>query len=308
MDIFNFNKKRILAVSVLTVICCVLMLIFPTIALYSARKGISLWISNVLPALLPFFICANFLQNIGVMRLLKSGVFPFAMSVLSGYPMGAKIVGDLKRDGDISLREAKRLMSFCSTSGPAFMVGAVGAGMLGSGLLGGIIAAAHYAEAIMNGIIYSRFLGREKAGDVPALRKTIQIRSIQESFTDAILMSFRSLGIVLAYIVLFMLVTDLLHMCGLFSLVESQQLRALVKGFFEMTVGCGAAAECTGASDQAKCVLCAAIMSWGGLSVLGQSASMLSGTGVSVGYLFLSKLTHSLFAAVSAFIISMFVL
>lgn len=66
------------------------MVIFPTIALYSARKGISLWISNVLPALLPFFICANFLQNIGVIRLFKSGVFPFAMSVLSGYPMGAK--------------------------------------------------------------------------------------------------------------------------------------------------------------------------------------------------------------------------
>ena len=68
-------------------------------------------------------------------RALGPGAFPFIMSVLSGYPMGAKVVGDLKRSGEITLREAKRLMSFCSTSGPAFMAGAVGAGMLGSASL-----------------------------------------------------------------------------------------------------------------------------------------------------------------------------
>ena len=133
--------------------CCILMVIFPQVAMDSARKGISLWASSVLPALLPFFICANFLQNIGVIRYLKSGTFPFLMSVLSGYPMGAKIVGDLRRSSEISVGEAKRLMSFCSTSGPAFLIGAVGTGMLGSGFLGGIIAAAHYLGAADNGMV-----------------------------------------------------------------------------------------------------------------------------------------------------------
>lgn len=305
MDIFKFNRKKILAAGAVTVTCCILMVIFPTIALYSARKGISLWISNVLPALLPFFICANFLQNIGVISFFRSGAFPFAMSVLSGYPMGAKIVGDLKRDGEISLKEAKRLMSFCSTSGPAFMVGAVGAGMLGSGLMGGIIAVSHYVGALANGIVYTKLLGRDTSGNSAALRKPVRNQSIQEAFTEAILMSFKSLGIVLAYIVLFMLVTDLLHMCGGFSLVESQALRAVVKGFFEMTVGCGAVAECTDMADSVKCILCAAIMSWGGLSVLGQSASMLAGTGISVRYLAVSKLTHGLFAACAALVLSL---
>ena len=308
MSIFKFNKKRIFVAGFITSACCILMVIFPTIALYSARKGISLWISNVLPALLPFFICANFLQNIGVIRLFKSGVFPFAMSVLSGYPMGAKIVGDLKRDGEISMREAKRLMSFCSTSGPAFMVGAVGAGMLGSGMLGGIIAVAHYIGAFANGVLYTRILGRDPAIEISSLRNGSSGRGIQESFTEAIIMSFRSLGIVLAYIVMFMFITDLLHMCGGFSLVESQSVRALVKGFFEMTVGCGAVAECGSMTASMKCILSAAIMSWGGLSVLGQSMSMLSGTGIPIKYLFVSKLTHSIFAAAAAFIISLFVL
>ena len=86
-------------------------------------------------------------------------------------------------------------------------------------------------------------------------------------------------------------------------MIESMQLRVLAKGFFEMTVGCGAAAECVDAAESVKCVMCAAIMSWGGLAVLGQTMSMLSGTGIPVGYLVISKITHSLFAAAAAFLI-----
>ena len=294
-----------MAAGVITLACCLLMVLCSDMALDSARKGISLWLADVLPALLPFFICANFLQNIGVIQFLKSGAFPFAMSVLSGYPMGAKIVGDLRRNGEISLTEAMRLMSFCSTSGPAFMVGAVGAGMLGSELLGGIIAISHYAGAAINGILYTRLLGRESC--VPSMKKLPPDKGMQEHFTDAILASFRSLGIILAYIVLFMLLTDMLEKTGMLSLLENRQLRAMIKGIFEMTVGCGAVAECTAATESAKAVLCTFIMSWGGLSVMGQTMSMLSGTGISAGFLVVSKLTHGLFSAATAFMLAVFV-
>ena len=268
----------------------------------SARKGISLWASSVLPALLPFFICANFLQNIGVIRYLKSGTFPFLMSVLSGYPMGAKIVGDLRRSGELSVGEAKRLMSFCSTSGPAFLIGAVGTGMLGSGFLGGIFAAAHYLGAAVNGMVYTAVLGKE-CGFAGSMRIEEE-KGMQESLTEAMLSAFKSLGIILAYIVLFTFATDMMHLCGVFSLVGCTWLRAIVKGFFEMTVGCGAVAECVGISDALRCILCAGILSWGGLSVLGQSMSMLAGSGISLRYLFLSKMTHSLFSAIIAFLLA----
>lgn len=310
MDIFRSGnrsgKRAIWITGTVTLVCCGMLVIFPDIALYSARKGISLWLSDVLPALLPFFICANFLQNIGVIHFLKSGTFPFAMSVLSGYPMGAKIVGDLRRNDEISLKEAMRLVSFCSTSGPAFIIGAVGVGMLGSELLGVVIALSHYAGAIVNGALYTKRLGRDSC---PQKRTAEPDRSgLQESFTDAILVSFRSLGIILAYIVLFMFITDMIQMSGLISMVERPEMRALLKGFFEMTVGCGAVAECSAATGSVKAVLCSAILSWGGLSVMGQTMSMLSGTGVPFRFLFMSKLSHGLFSAGIAFVIALFVL
>ena len=229
MGIFKFSRKKIILAGVMTSACCVLMVVFPSIALCSARKGISLWLSNVLPALLPFFICANFLQDIGVIWIFRSGVFPFVMSVLSGYPMGAKIVGDLRRDGEISQREAMRLMSFCSTSGPAFMVGAVGAGMLGSGMLGGIIAAAHYAGAFLNGLLYTRLLGRDDAPAGPLSCGVSEAKGLQESFTDAILLSFRSLGIVLTAV---MVITAALP-----TAAYGVELNARAGGFSEAIAG-----------------------------------------------------------------------
>lgn len=301
MDIFYATRKKMFLAGGISAVCCVLMVIFPQVAMDAARKGISLWGTSVLPALLPFFICANFLQNIGVIRYLKSGTFPFLMSVLSGYPMGAKIVGDLRRSGEISVSEAKRLMSFCSTSGPAFLIGAVGTGMLGSGFSGGIIAAAHYIGAAVNGIVYTAVLGKEQGSS--GIVQSEDSRGMQESLTEAMLSAFKSLGIILAYIVLFTFATDMLHLCGAFSLIRCDWLRAVVKGFFEMTVGCGAVAECRRISDGLGCILCTGILSWGGLSVLGQSMSMLSGSGISAGYLFLSKLTHSLFSMIAAFLL-----
>ena len=296
------SKKQYIAAGLVASACCACMVIFPSVALYSAQKGISLWTQSVLPALLPFFICANFLNYIGAVKILRPSLFPFAMSVLSGYPMGAKIIGDMRREKLISKREAMRLVSFCSTSGPTFMVGAVGAGMLGSAKAGILIAAAHYLGAIANGALYSFFLrGKEPMHAVPLKRRN---QDLLEIFTDAILSSFKALAIILAYIVLFMFLTDLMHLGGIFSLIDLPPAQAMAKGFFEMTVGCGALSECTGLSLGLKCVLSSVILSWGGMSIIGQSMSMLTGSQIGLPYFMLTKLTHSLLSGIIALLLT----
>ena len=307
----------------LTVICCIMMIVFPQEAIASGRKAINLWMQDVLPALLPFFICAGFLQNIGVMRYLKAGVFPFAMSVLSGYPMGAGIIGNLRRSGELTVDEAGRMLSYCSTSGPAFMIGAVGAGMMGSGKLGVVIAAAHYCGALINGAVYGGSAIRGKRSHKNIKRESLVSSDLSGmetaavscyetdilgALTDAMIMAFRSLGIILAYIVIFMFITDILTSAGIFALIKNPWSEALVKGMLEMTVGCEAAAGMTALSKTAQCVLCSFIVSWGGMSVLGQTMSMLAGTGITISYVVIMKLTHGLFSAGVAFVLSLFML
>lgn len=305
MDILLHKKRNYIIAGTGAAAFCVFMVLFPSVALYSAQKGISLWASNVLPALLPFFICANFLNYMGAVRLLRPSLFPFVMSVVSGYPMGARIICDMRKEKQISRLEAMRLISFCSTSGPTFMVGAVGVGMLGSTGAGILIAIAHYLGAILNGALYSFFFPKERALPSQAPRKNQELLDL---FTEAIISAFKSLAIILAYIVLFMFLTDLLHLGGVFSWIQSPALKSLAKGFFEMTVGCGALSECAGLSLSWKCVLSTVVLSWGGLSIIGQSMSMLSGSGVGIPYFILTKVTHSLFAGIIAFLLAMCVL
>ncbi|MEG0829069.1 MAG: hypothetical protein RSD88_00405 [Anaerovoracaceae bacterium] len=302
MDILFSKKKKYIVAGLITVTCCLAMVIFPSVALYATQKGISLWASNVLPALLPFFICANFLTQMGVSRLIKPSLFPFAMSVLSGYPMGAKIIGDMRREKQISIKEGKRLISFCSTSGPTFMIGAVGVGLLNSTWAGIIIATSHYLGAVINGLIYSLFFKNDEYIK-PGLTKIVD-KGLLELFTDAIFSSFKALGIILAYVVLFMFVTDLIHLSGILSFIDSPPLKGLIKGFFEMTVGCGALSECVGISISWKCVLCTFCLSWGGLSIIGQSMSMLFGSKIPVTYFVLTKITHSIIAGILALIMA----
>lgn len=301
-----FKKKAYLAASVSAIIICILMVLFSDIAVMSAKKGIELWAASVLPAMLPFFICVNFMTGIGLISLLPVGLFPFAMSALSGYPMGAKIVGEMLKCGRVDYRKARILMSYCSTSGPAFMIGAVGTGMLCSQTAGYIIAVSHYTGAIINGVVYSRLLchgsGKRhitkwKNIDDLQIKPQIEETNLLDILTASIFSAFKSMAVILSYIIFFMFILDLAEMSGIFSIIDSAGLQCLAKGVVEMTVGCNALKKVTLRNGS---FFATVIISWGGLSIMGQSMSMLAGTGISFGYLVLTKLTHSIFAGIIA--------
>ena len=51
------------------------------------------------------------------------------MSMLCGYPIGAKLISECHEQGFITEKEAKSVSAFTSTSGPLFIIGTVGVGM-----------------------------------------------------------------------------------------------------------------------------------------------------------------------------------
>ena len=55
-----------------------------------------------------------------------SGAFALAMGITSGYPVGAKVASDLYKDKLCSKIEAERLIAFTNSSGPLFVIGAIG--------------------------------------------------------------------------------------------------------------------------------------------------------------------------------------
>ena len=314
------GKKTIyILAGAVSCIGCLVMMAFPSIALNAAQKGISLWASSVLPALLPFFICANFMTALGlpfyIGRIFERpfqnlfgapgiSAFVFSVSITSGYPMGAKLIGDFGRNGSITGREAKRMLTFCSTSGPLFMLGAVGAGMLSSPAAGAVIALSHYLGALLNGLLY-----HVASPDKPKPRQEISGRTpirkgtLLDIFTDSMITSFRALGIICGYIVLFMLITDFIQFSGILDCFRSSWSRGFIKGCLEMTVGCSSIAESGELTLRYQCILCSFLISFGGLSIYAQSMSMLTGLNIGSFYYLLTKLSHGLLAGLVAWLI-----
>lgn len=297
MDILLREQKYRRAAAFISALACVLMVCLPETALLSGQKAISLWAGNVLPALMPFFICSNFMNNLGIVKALPTAAFAFSMSFMSGYPMGAKIIGDMGRKGDITPSQARWLISFCSTSGPSFILGAVGIGMLGNLKSGIIMGVCHYLGALFNGLFFSLFISEgEKKRIGRQRKKENEINGdILSILTDSILDSLKALGIILAYIVLFMFAADIMRLSGILNFIESDYIKAMVQGILEMTVGCSAMSFAP-MEMGGKTVICTLLISFGGLSIIGQSLSMLSGSGVPPSYFLLTKVCHGLWA------------
>lgn len=301
------NKWKFLLATFIASMFCLFMLFYPDMSLTSAQKGVSIWVNNILPTMFPFFVCANFMNNIGITSYLKPGNFAFSMSILSGYPMGAKILGDMCRREIIGKGECKRLIGFCTTSGPAFMLGTIGTSMLGNHVCGLIILLSHYVGAIVNGIFLNCFLRDKqiKKNDVNVrLQKASQgcnYGDLLECLTNAIYAAFKSLGVILAYVVMFMILTDALQVFGAFNNIKNPFYVGFLKGIFEMTVGCAAISGNVNISILSQVVGCCALVSFGGLSIIGQSLSMLSNTGITFRYLLIVKSCHAIFSSFIAY-------
>ena len=322
------NQMNI-AAAVLACAACLGMAVLPALALDSARDGVALWADTVLPALLPFFICADFLISLGALRAAGrflerpvrklfgvpgSAAFVFLISITSGYPMGAQLIGNMGRRGEITRQEGASMLTFCSTSGPLFILGAVGAGMLHSVRAGAVIAAAHYLGALVNGLLWKgvrSLKGEERLQ--PAQTSSVEFLSgggvcggnktcLLDLFTQSIFSSLKSVGVICCYLILFTMLTDFLQFAGVLDFIHNGVLRGLVRGILEMTVGCSAMAE-SGEAVSAQIVGCAFLISFGGLSIMAQSMSALEGLKISPWYYLKIKLSHGILASFIAFLL-----
>lgn len=300
---FNlFEKNRIVLTAAL--IGCAVMVTFPEVTASASKEAIHLWLNSIVPTLLPFFIVANFLKKTGLVSRISPRIYPFAMAFLSGYPMGARISGDYFREGLIDRNQLRQILGYSMVTGPAFLIGAVGIEFLGSHKLGLILAASHYASALINSAFYG-----SKGGRSPVItgKKGVRQDSYYNIFTDAILDSFQSIAIILAYLIMFMIATDLLQFSGILGFAPNMETAAMLKGFLEMTVGCNSLMLCS-SGDLVKTTLASFMVSFGGLSVLGQSMSMLRGCEIGLWQLFKIKMTQGIISGLLTFSICSFVL
>lgn len=113
----------------------VLLLISSKTALSLATLGLTLWLENMVPTLLPFMILSGILTGLKLQELLcrplrgcfgrlfhttPNGAYCIIMGFLCGFPMGAFCVADLYQKGQLSKEDSMRLIPFCNNIGPVY--------------------------------------------------------------------------------------------------------------------------------------------------------------------------------------------
>lgn len=264
----------------------------------SVLNGLMLWLTAIVPTALPLLVVLSLMVRSPAFLSLTRRLSPFAeklfripgagagamlLSLLSGYPAGARTVAELASEGRLQKGDVFCTTCLASTSGPAFCLGAAAA-MFGSPAAGMVLFGSHLLAVWSAGFLLPR-LTRHKAEPAPP-----PLPKAREPFSALLISAVQAVLSVGALIALFFCLKEML-----FSILPplSGYGEGILSGLLEVTAGVSALAKL---KTPLSLALAAAEVSFGGLCVNAQQLSFLTGTGVKMLPFLLVKCAHGLLA------------
>ncbi|RDY24861.1 sporulation integral membrane protein YlbJ [Romboutsia maritimum] len=314
------------------------IILFPNESIISAKEGISIWTSVLIPSLLPFIIGANLIVDLKIADIIGfiinpitkfifnvsgKGALVFVISTVSGYPVGSKLASELRINKQISLNEAQRLVAFCSTSGPLFIIGSVATGMFQNPSLGYLMIICHYLGSITVGLLFRNYgkesLPKPKYDVKTNIRNVIDTRysngnGFFVSFGNAVFSGVNTLLLIGGFVIVFSVIFKILSLFKIIPILSTilyiplsflgitkELCQAFISGLFEMTIGCNNISSVS-SPEVIKATLASFLIGFSGLSILAQCCNFIAKTDINTNLYILSKFLHGIFAAIFTFL------
>lgn len=321
----NANRVLLIIIAFFLVAC---IAIFPAECIAAAKDGLSDWMNIIVPSLLPFMIGSNILLRTGILKPLADFCTPvttrlfgasgnlfyiFISSALSGYPMGAKLAGDLYQSGDITHNDAMRIINATSISGPLFISGAVATSILKFPAAAEYIYFPHIFSALIAGMLFHFFAYPKTMREYPIIRTgRSEIAGIRvgKVLNDSIMGSLSTIALIGGFIILFSVFTAILEKLDVFMVLSwavnpifqllhlSPDLtHPLLIGLLEVSNGCIALGGISGLMAQ-KILMATFIITFSGASIIFQTYSVMSLAGIKNRYFIPVKITQSVIAVI----------
>lgn len=276
----------------------------------AAREGLALCAGSVIPALFPFLAVSSLLLKLGFGDALAGPLAPLmglyrlpgeaagalVLGLAGGYPVGARTAAELCAQGALTRDEAERLLTFCNNANPAFLLGGLGLGVLGSDRAGLWLWLIHIFSALVTGLVLARRPGRQGGGRALPRKAPAAAGSFPELLVGAVQGALGAILGICAFVELF-------YVLGL-------PLRRLPAPW---GAGLAGAVELFSASaalpgGRLGFVLAAGLAGFGGLSVLCQTAAVLAPQGLSPAPCFRGKLLQGALSAGIALLLAPWVM
>ena len=292
----------------------------------AALIGVNLVVKTIIPTIFPFSVICNLLisyDGVGLyskilgpilckpLKLSKSSSFPIVASFLSGYPLGCKYCCDLYSLGYINRSEFERLLNVASNASPMFIIGSIGATMLGDIRLGFILLIGNYLSSIIVGILT---INNSKTSlalkELPKNNINVNFGSALKSALDNGINTTLQVG---AFVVLFSIIISIIKNNTYISIVfynieeflnlPKYSIYGLFLGSVEFTNGCKLITTLP-LTLPFKLAIISFICSFSGLSVIAQISSFVYKYDISIAKYSFIKFIQGIISFSITFIIS----
>lgn len=322
------KKSRNLLIFIVILFITALM-INPAKYSKSILEGCSLFFYNVFPTLFPLMFFSKILEGLNFSNIIAKFTYKpinkifhttgyssyiFALSLFCGYPLTSKIIADLAENNLLDKDELLSISSFTSNSNPMFIIGTIGAIMLKNINFALIILISHYTSSFFNGLIHSTFKLKNVTNSLPKFDNKSNI-----DFLDIMTNTMSSLLVVLGYITIFNLISDILidykvieylayPFCKLYEKINLPYNLPYYNllSFLEVTRGIKELSLLNLPINILLPTITSAI-SFGGMSINLQCYSFLQKTNIKFASFIITKITQAIFAYVICYILCLIV-
>ncbi len=244
-------------------------------ALSGAAEGIDLCMRTVIPSLFPFIFLSIMLTSaisgwhIPILKPLSRFVhIPVGtealllVGCLGGYPVGAQCIAEAVRKEGISRETGRRMLSFCSNAGPAFLFG-IGSTLFSQPWKCWVLWAIHIGSALLIGHF------------TPSVTDhvTYTMKSTKTTASRTLQQTLRVMATICGWVVLFRVVFVFCKRWFLWRLPMTAQ--SIFAGLLELTNGCCILALI--ANEDIRFILCSLFLGFGGICVMMQTYSVCDG-------------------------------
>lgn len=326
MSLKKNNKVVDFFLSILICLFMFFLIIFSNTNIEAAKSGLSLWATTVVPSLFPFLFLTEVLNKTKLVsfigkklnRIIKKifnvpgeGAFAFLMGLISGYPVGAKIVTNFRNKGICTQDEGNRMLAFTNNAGPLFIIGTVGVGFFGNKTIGFLLFFTHLLACITVGIIL-KFFSKDDSKDINLVSNDEDGANTSDAISTILMIG--------GYIVIFSVllsILDRLHILNFLSIlitpilsifnIDSSFSVPFLSGILELTNGINLVSNIAVKSISLNMILSAFLLGFGGLSVSMQVYNIISKSDLSIKKYIIGKLMQGLIAGFYTFLAIKFI-
>lgn len=331
MNFLVINLKKYFFTSII-LLFTISLLLYSESNIIAAQNGLTLWATKVLPTLFPFFIATELLTKTNFTFILGKFLNKFMkpifnvpgessiaiiLGTISGYPIGAKIVCDLKREKIISKIEAERLIAYTNNSGPLFILATVGISLFSSRKIGYILLLSHIISSLLVGYCFKFWKKNNLEINFKEMifntqNYPIKIQELGEILGNSIKKATSTLLSICGFIVLFSIILSTLQTSGLINIftlfldnfgIPKEISLSLITGIIELTNGVNLSSNIFNIYPILSLLITSFLLGFGGFSVLLQVYSIISKENISIKPYLIGKILHGFFSIITTFIL-----